>query len=331
MNVKKTSAEQANRIIKIQELFKFNESYTSDKILNELREYYPDLTLRTVQRDLKILAENDIICYERINKEFLWRKTERITVSQAPLQISSNEMLSFYALKAYLKTFKGTQIENDIATLTNKIEHFAPGEVYLEEDFYWHKSLGNYDYSNKYTLITRLLNYINQGDWIIIEYEKQNDNKIKSVEVFPKAIYSYSGTLYLIAYRTDYKKFVSFSIQNLIKIEESFRPHKKIPVFKYDDFQKNRFAVFDGEPTHIKLFIKPDFVKYFENRFWHASQKFTYKRDDLYLEMDVPITPDLVSWICYWHRGIVVQEPEPLKKEVVKALNHAINNYNIYK
>lgn len=329
MNEKKTSAEQTRRIIKIQELFKFNESYTSDNILNELKEYYPNLTLRTVQRDLKILSENEIICFERRNKEFLWRKTEISFHSQAPLQISSNEMLSFYALKAYLKTFKGTQIENDITTLTQKIEHFAPGEVYLEDDFYWHKSLGNYDYSDKYSLISRLLNFINEGEWVILEYEKPNNNKLKSVEVFPKAIYSYSGTLYLIAYRTDYKKFVSFTLQNIRKIEESYHVHRSIPKFDYDDFQKNRFAVFDGEPKHIKLLIKSDYEKYFENRFWHSSQKISYKRDEMYLEMDVPITPDLVSWICYWHKGIAVKEPDSLKKEVIDTLTQAINNYKI--
>ncbi len=327
MKIEKSSSEQAHRIIKLLELFNRQNAYTSDQLLIELSEEYSGLSLRTIQRDLKILAQDGKIELEKNGREYLWKRIDSFSYSQAPLKISSNEMLSFYALKAYLNTFHGTSIEKDIITLTNKIENYAPGEAFLEEELYWDKRLGNYDYSNKHFLISRLLKFINEKTWINIEYEKSDVEIRKTVEVFPKAIYSYSGTMYLIAFRNDYKKFVSFTVHNIINTDESYKLHKKEPLFDYYQFQLNRFAVFDGVPTKVKLKIKSNFVKYFENRTWHITQNISYYKDNMILEMNVPITPDLISWICYWNRAITVKEPESLKNEVIKALKDALNNY----
>jgi hypothetical protein len=45
------------------------------------------------------------------------------------------------------------------------------------------------------------------------------------------------------------------------------------------------------------------------------------------LEMIVPLSPELISWILSWHSGVEVLEPPELKEILIEYLNEAIKLY----
>jgi predicted DNA-binding transcriptional regulator YafY len=319
-------SEQARRVLFIYNLFLRHIKLTTNQVLDEIIEEFGDVSKRSVQRDLQILKDADYIQSESKGRNSFWRlnRGKKITM---PTQIKSSELLSFYILKAYLKTFKGTAIENDINNLTEKIESLAPGDAILEETLYWDQNPGYYDYRGKHNLISRLLRYIHEKTWVTMEYEKMWDSKVKTYDILPESLFTYGGSIYLIAYLPKHKTYLNFALQNIVKLEDSSNQSRKYPEFDFDKFRSERFAVMDGEISDVVLKINKDFVKYFENRVWHPSQKVTFdKSENMLLHLKVPITPDFISWILHWTEAITVISPESLKYKLKKIYEEALRN-----
>jgi predicted DNA-binding transcriptional regulator YafY len=322
------ASEQPRRILAIYKLFLRQGTLTKSQVVSELRERFPYISERSIQRDLRVLADENFIELEVKGKYSEWKLSREGLPSAMPLKIKQNELLSFYMLKAYLKTFKGTAIEADLNDLKNKLEPFAPGNVWLEEQFYGDQNVGFYDYSNKHIIISLLLKNIIEKNWITIKYERVFDNKIKVYELFPKFLYHYSGSLYLVAYYSEWKKPINFLVQNIKDISESSKIGSIIPSFNFDEFRKQRFAVYDGVIHDIKLKIYKEYYRYFENRKWHPTQKIELNKDgDYEMRFKSPLAPDLVSWICRWTEALEVMEPRELKLRVIEIMNNSLKKY----
>ncbi|TAL70512.1 MAG: WYL domain-containing protein [Bacteroidetes bacterium] len=318
-------SEQARRVLIIYNLFLRDIKLTSNVVLEKINEEFGDVSKRSVQRDLQVLKDSDYIQSENKGRNSFWRlnRGKKITL---PTQIKTSELLSFYILKAYLKTFKGTEIENDINSLTAKIESLAPGDAILEDALYWDQNPGFYNYQYKHKIISKLLNYINEKTWVKMEYEKMWDEGIvRSYDIFPESFFTYGGTIYLIGYLSKHKAFLNFAVQNIINLEESSYQSRKYPEFDYEKFRQARFAVMDGELSDVVLKIRKDFAVYFENRTWHPSQKVTSdKTGNMILRLKVPLQPDFISWILRWTEAITVVSPESLKQRLRKIYEEAI-------
>jgi len=82
--------------------------------------------------------------------------------------------------------------------------------------------------------------------------------------------------MYLIAYNPRAKKYLSYSVHNILEFYDADNQCRVAPAFDLEKFEMERFAVIDGKIEHIKLTIKKEITQYFENRLWHATQKISY-------------------------------------------------------
>lgn len=320
--------EQARRVLSILKLFQKNVKLTTNEVLDLISAEYKYLSKRSTQRDLKILSDEGYIENIGHGQNSYWRQVKEKSLIAPPVIIKTEELLSFYLLKAYLKTFRGTEIEDEVNNLTEKIEFLAPGSAIIEETLYWDQNVGYYNYREKYRIISQLLHFIHEKTWLKIKYVRLSDGKEREYELLPTSLYTYSGTIYMVAYNFNAKKFINFAVHNILSIEEATNQSRKSPEFDYEKFRSERFGVIDGKVTTVRLKIHKDFVKYFEKRFWHPSQKLSHDKDgNMILKLDVPVTGDLIGFICHWEDGITVLEPDKLKYEVKKTLKAALENY----
>ena len=301
---------------------------TSKEIISDISERFPNYSDRSIQRDLKILADEGFIEVSKKGRDSIWTVCQNKEMQSFPIKLRESELLSFHILKAYLKTFAGTSIEKDINHLGEILETYAPGSVIMKEQFYGDQNTGYYDYSSNHEIIRQCIFHINEGNWIKINYERVFDGKIQDYIIFPCFIFTYSGIIYLVAYNPKYKKTTNFAIQNIISMEEHFGKKPGVPEFNYEDFRNQRFAVYDGDVRPVKLMIYKEYVKYFEHRNWHPSQKIKMNADGtMIISMDVPLSQEFLSWICRWNEGIKVLEPQELIDSVLKLLQNSIDNY----
>jgi len=320
---------QARRILNIYRYFLSERKLTSKEVYIKIKRKFPGISDRSVQRDLKILCDEGYIILANQGKYSYWIINKTAAHRTGSFFLKDSELLSFHILKSYLNTFKGTSIANDIKELSSKLETMAPGDVVLEEQFYGDQNIGYYDYSTKHYQLSQCIKHITERNWIEIVYDKQTVNETKIYDIFPQFLYTYAGTIYLLAYNRKRRRHTTFIVQNIKSIKIVYDETRKEPEFNYNTFRNQRFAVFDGEINKVKLKIDKKYTQYFEKRSWHPSQKEKFdKEQNLIITMNVPLTPDLTSWICRWGDVLTVIEPLKLRNMVIDKIKSALDNYS---
>lgn len=155
-------SKQARRVLGILKLLGENYQMSSQELVHALSDEYEPVTLRSVQRDLKVVRDAGFVERYRDGKNAVWRLVKYSTIENRQAIIRTNELLSFYILKAFISTFKGTSIAKDLDELSRKLEAMAPGDVFSEEQFYGDQNIGYYNYSDKHEILRRCIRHINE-------------------------------------------------------------------------------------------------------------------------------------------------------------------------
>ena len=141
-------------------------------------------------------------------------------------------------------------------------------------------------------------------------------------------MFSYTGTLYIVAFIPKYNDHIAFAVQFIETIKPAKREFPEPPDFNFRKWTKNRFGVFWGSPRKVVLKVKKHMAHYFTNRVWHQSQKLSEEDNgDLILQLRVPTGPDLLSWILSWSGAMTVIKPKDLRYEVYYRLKSTIKDY----
>ena len=291
------------------------------------------VTLRTIQRDMLAIetAGLPLIQEKDKNGSFLWSFPRDYKKMVLP-SIQQNELLAVHILKAYLKTFNGTKIEKDINSVIDKIEMIAPGDVYFNLDYndsiIWNQDFGNFDYQRFNEILQDVIDSIINRFWCTVTYRSPNEPE-KSLDIFIHRLFTYNGVIYLAVTSEKYDDYITLALHRIISLKKAANQTRKPKAFDLKRFRRNRFAVYSGEPVHIQLQIEKEVANYFTNRQWHPSQKISRNDDNsLLLEMDVPITWELLGWILSWHSFMKAISPPVLIDKLKKQLETTAKLYN---
>lgn len=323
-------ADQAQRIVFMLKKFQTGHKFTTTEVHEMVNKEFGEHSLRTVQRDMLLLQECEpAITFTKVGKENLWYIPREVRNSQAILRIDNNELLSLYALKAHLKTFAGTIIEEDANRLTEKLEKFAPNEVFPASSIFWDQNIGYYDYSRHSDLIKEIISCIAEKQWLRVGYNASSKGYVRDIVVLLRCLFSFSGAVYAVAYVPKHDTHIALSIQNIDTIQKIDNDKVKAPDFDFKDWSSNRFGVFFGEMKRVTLSVLPEFKHYFMNRKWHPSQIINEEMDgSLTIELKVPIGADFLAWVMSWGSAIKVIKPDELIQAVRENFQEAIDSYN---
>jgi proteasome accessory factor B len=246
--------------------------------------------------------------------------------------IQKSELISLYILKAYLKEFRGTKIEDNLTSIIDKLEDMAPGEVYLDldntNDLVWDQDYGAYDYSKLDDLIHQVIDAIVNKNWLQIIYQGRDETTGKTYMIFPYRLFSYHGSIYLATYSSQHQNTISLAMQRIKSIAFAENMTDPAPSFSLENYRNKRFGVFSGPQETIQLKIDPRYALYFRNRSWHPSQEIKIQNDgSLLLTMEVPLSPELITWILGWHTAIKVIKPESLIEMIKQQLTETLIIY----
>jgi len=319
---------QGQRLILMYSEFMKGKSFTSKELQELALKKFGSVSLRTIQRDLRLLQQ----CVEGLESkkemyETRWSIAKDMRSNNA-LNIKSNELLSFYILKAFLKTFEGTVIFEDAQHLATKLEEHAPGEAFSDASFFWDQNTGQFDYTQYDDILRKVLRYLNEKKWANIIYKSIVHNEEKSYDVMFCKLFSYNGSIYTSVYIPKHDNFIALSLQGIQEIKDAGRSYGKVPEFDFNKFTKSRFGVYTANIHDVILRVDKGYVQYFKNRRWHQSQTLKWDENgDLIIRLKVPIVPDFIAWILSWHEIMKVEHPPKLKRIIKERLLNALKNY----
>ncbi len=320
---------QIERIIKILELLSMNRKLSTEDLH---RHFNRQISLRTIQRDIKSIESAGIplLMEKNIDGKNYWYFSRDYKKMVLPT-IQPNELFATYILKSYLRTFKGTRVEQDLNSVIDKLETIAPGEVYLnivgEQSVLWNQDFGDFDYQDYAKILDKIIAAITQKKWCAVNYSSLR-SKEKSLIIFVHKLFTFNGGIYLAVTAEGYEDYITLSLQRIQSIEFQLKQRAEVPTFDLNKFRHNRFAVFSGKPVPVELLIDKDVAHYFANRQWHPSQKlFNQKDGRLLLQMKVPITHELIGWVLSWHSLMEVRSPTELIEQIKSRLDAMIELY----
>jgi len=320
----------AKRIVFLFKTFLSGRQLSTKELQDEIRqEELGDVKIRTLQRDLQLLEQMDTrITKKRDGKQYVWY-IPRNALQTNSFFFKDNQLLSLYILKSHLKNLKNTIVSKDLDTLLDTLEEKYPSQVFASKDLFWDKNIGNYDYSNHNDTIRKVIDIIVSDEWARIEYDPSENGNIKKYRAKIAKIFTYAGYLYIAAYIPDYEYYIAMSIHRIIAVNKISPLDIETPAFNEDEFLSIRFGVFWGEPRKVRLHIDKDYKKYFINRYWHSSQRIIDNEDEsIELELTVPISHELISWILSWQQALTVIEPDELIEKMRQSLELTLKKYS---
>lgn len=244
-------------------------------------------------------------------------------------EVIKNEALSLYILKAHLNAFKNTEIESDVNQLINALEENYPNDVYSTESLYWDQNFGKFDYANYSNNINSIIEHITNQNFVKVDYQKTTGQSESSFRCIFRKLFQYNGGLYVVAYVPFHKNHIALSVQSIEKMRKvSAEEDTVIPEFDFNEFTKYRFGVFYGKIQKVILKVNKNVKHYFEHREFHKSQETFDDNGDLVLTMDVPLSPELETWLMGWIDKVEIIQPDRLRKSILKRLKEGINNLN---
>ncbi len=327
--------DYADKVIFLYDLIK--ESYRSDRRLSidDIRSSYIEsgdiemnnISERTINRYLKFLKSLDLIETTKDGKytEYIPTRKKHITYD---LNFSSNELLSFYLLKAHLKTFRGTDIYDSITDLMKKLEKIAPGNPLSSDSMFWDQNVGQFDYAQHNSILKQVINYINDKTYLSLKYQSVPYKDPKTFTVLLEKIFTYRGALYVAYCTPKYNNHRSLKLEGIIEMIPVESAPYEVPEFSFEKFTTDRFGVFDGDKQHCELEIRNGYEHYFANRTFHPTQKVEVTGGKTLIKMYCPIAPDLISWVMSWGDILTAKKPETLINEIKIKANNILSNYS---
>ena len=309
---------QIERILRIIQILSSGTRITTAALV---RRFDDQVALRTLQRDLNKIASSGIPIRSRKTtaNENEWYLDSNFR-SFIPQTLGLNEYLAAHMLKENLKVFRYTEFSGEIDSLLEKIRQIVPENVFLEtedvapEDLYENYTSGLFDYSGYDEIITRIINAILQKQKCFVSYFNAYQGETKNFYIEPRRIVYFKGGLYVVVYIRRFEKFRLLAIQRIKKFKQLDEVHPALPHFDPELYWKKKFGLFSADPQQVKIAFTAEVRMHIEGRHWHASQVYSEgKRGSLILELQVGLSPELVSWIFSWNEYAEVLEPTELK------------------
>ena len=308
---------QIERILKIIQILS-NGSYITTSLL--LDRFDGDVSRRTLQRDFQRIQSAGIPLRSRKTQanENQWYLESQYR-SFIPQPLGLNEYLAAYVLRENLKVFHNTSFSAEVDSLLEKIEQIVPENVFIQTEeidprqLYENYTAGNYDYTGHDDHINDLIRAILERKRCYVTYYNPDEDQEKGFYLEPHRLVYYSGGLYVIGYMRHYENFLLLAIQRirLLKVRDETFPEE--PIFDPAAFWQGKFGLFNADPVTVRLRFKHTIKHHIENRIWHPSQNMSLDpHGDLILEMQVGLTPELISWILSWSDYVKVLAPVDL-------------------
>ncbi|ROL61951.1 WYL domain-containing protein, partial [Bacteroidetes/Chlorobi group bacterium ChocPot_Mid] len=259
-----TESVKTARVLFLYKKLLNGKKFTTDEAHEMIEDEFGTTSVRSVQRDLSLLQECEPMLFsEKDGRQNVWKLEKSAVKPKAIVHFEKNQLLSFHILKAHLKAFRKTVIEEEIKTLTDKLEEIAPHEVFSYDSLYWDQNIGQYDYTQKDPTIRRIIKFISEEQWVKVEYRSGGKEKVKKFDILLRCFFYYSGSLYCVAYVPYHGHHIALAVQHIDKLEPLETHRYKAKKFDFKEWSKYRFGVYHGELKKVVLRIHKGFNVYF--------------------------------------------------------------------
>lgn len=333
---RRRAAESRNgqlvRILNLLNLLSHNPTgYTMQELLPRLR-----ATRRTLYRDIEALAASGIFLEREgtLTREVRYKLPHEYRFVKTTFD--ENELFSLFFAKNLLKPLEGTPFGRGIESALDKIYKLLPAEMqnycFFTESYFVFRQPFLRSYKEFEANIRALKDAILRDRVCEIEYHKEDRTDLHTVH--PYFVTYVDGLLYVIAYSEQRREQRTFRVDRIAKVRVLSKRFDRPSAFRSENFDPERILgrtlkIYGDETVHSVVISFPrEMSERIRERTWHASQKLKEGPGGrIVLSMELPITPEVVSWVLSFGAQARVHQPPRLVAEVSQALRKAARQY----
>lgn len=293
--------------------------YPSTEQISEIFE----VTRRTIQRDIEFMRErlSAPIAYDRRRKGYYY--TEENWMLPA-IFMSEGDLI---ALLAGMSLSAAGPLYERIEPVLSRLARVFPRRISVDLELLRATVvLRSLAPRRPARFLPVILDAIRKQRRLRIRYRSPTTGEtVRTVE--PYRLVSIHGEPYLIAFchlRGQVRTFVPSRIVKAQVLEDE--PYEIPPDFSVEDYFEPAFRFIHGKPSRVVLRFAPEVARVVRERRWHPTQRLREERDgSVILEMRVPPTEELASWVLSWRGACVVVEPREFRR-LVHAFAEAISD-----
>lgn len=293
-----------------------------------------NISMSTIEKDLRAMKEDGELAYyapikfSKLEKGYYY-EDESFSIDEMPLNEDDLEALKFAATT--LLQFKGVslfqQFENAIDKICNRIDLNRHNQDTSLQSYIQFDAEANFkgkDY------LQPLIEAIKNQQKIKIKYQSFVSEQEKNYSLDPYLLKEYKNRWYIIAYRSDIDKVVTFALDRIKKLKVEKDAFLPIEHFNPDHYFKHCFGITHlGEsPEKVELHFTPLQAKYILAQKIHPTQK-VLKQDEngTTIQLNVLITFELVEQILSYGSNVKVISPASLKDRIKSELQKSLDQY----
>lgn len=275
----------------------FQEISETLKLESEIQSYNFEVSLRTFQRDIKIIYSlyNIEIKYDRS------LKTYKIVMNDEP-------ETGMRILEAF-DTFNALNISDRLSEYI----HFEKRRPAGTENLFG------------------LLHAIRNRVQVMFEYHKYWEDQISQRTVEPYALKEFKNRWYILANDTNDSKIKSFALDRLSNLEITKRKFTFPANFNVEENYRYCFGIIspdDDAPQEIVLSFEPFQGKYIKSLPLHETQKvLADNENELQISLKLFLTRDFIMEILSHGSSVKVLKPQILVDEIKEELKKSLLNY----
>jgi predicted DNA-binding transcriptional regulator YafY len=279
---------------------------------------------RTLYRDLQVLQAAGFPLYtEQEGRESRWKLLDTFS-NNIPIFFSPDELMALEVARGLLQPLTGTIVEKAAKSAFDKIRATLPDGVCEFLDGF-RGSFGTapgpvHDYGQMAAVVAALQEALKDRRTVQFGYHAFSTGEDSRREVDPYGLYFHAGTLYLVGHCHLRGELRLFTVDRIHKLTTSDARFERPDDFALDKFMGSAFGAFVGKTQQVRLRFAPGAARYVRERVWHASQKISLLSNGACrLELSIPISGEIESWILSWGADCQVEAPKALRQRICAA------------
>lgn len=147
-----------------------------------------------------------------------------------------------------------------------------------------------------------------------LTYQKLGASEPERYTVEPHELHMQGSSVYVVAWARERNAARIFLLDRVHHVRRLGEPFKRRPQLPQGAFEQGAFGLWEGEARLVRLRFRGTAARIVSEQKLHPSQRISEEGPDaILLELLVPLSPTLISWVGGFGKRVEVLEPQDLR------------------
>ena len=246
------------------------------------------------------------------------------------IRLTTRERFLLFFMLSQDRTFTGTPIETDLATLREKLTALIPAPfptaAYIDriDSLFVAGTLHPKSNVHKDDVIDMILTAISTQSVCTVTYAALSTGTTKTYTIHPLRLFEHDGALYLFIHIPKHEVIRILAVDRIKNLTPTSDTFTDPPGFNPDAILSTTFDLALEDPVQITIRFSPETAPRIRNRRWSADQTFTENPNgSITLTMTTSGRADVIRWLLSFGPHAEVLDPPDMRQTLHEELKAA--------